>query len=171
MEDEHGLLITAKLDTDIAEGKRAYDLLKRGLIHQMSIGFIAEKTAWVESEESKSPWDGYREIRQLKLFEISLVQVAANQGAEVLEVKAGRAISKANEDKIRVAYEALGELLDSITETPDDEPDDSKPDDEPDDDTPDDSDKPEPDDGKAKKSFDPQWAKEISDFLSLANNQ
>lgn len=171
VEDEHGLLITAKLDTDIAGGKRAYDLLKRGLIHQMSIGFIAEKTAWVESEEAKSPWDGYREIRQLKLFEISLVQVAANQGAEVLEVKAGRAISKANEDKIRTAYEALGELLDSITETPDDEPDDSKPDDEPDDDTPDDSDKPEPDDGKAKKSFDPQWAKEISDFLSLANNQ
>ena len=97
VEDEHGLLITAQLDTDIAEGKRAYDLLKRGLIHQMSIGFIAEKTAWVEDEESKSPWDGYREIRQLKLFEISLVQVAANQGAEVLEVKAGRAISKANE--------------------------------------------------------------------------
>ena len=104
VEDEHGLLITAKLDTDIAEGKRAYDLLKRGLIHQMSIGFIAETTAWVEDEESKSPWDGYREIRQLKLFEISLVQVAANQGAEVLEVKAGRAISKANEDKIRTAY-------------------------------------------------------------------
>ena len=172
VEDEHGLLITAKLDTDIAEGKRAYDLLKRGLIHQMSIGFIAEKTAWVESEEAKSPWDGYREIRQLKLFEISLVQVAANQGAEVLEVKAGRAISKANEDKIRTAYEALGELLDSITETPDDDDtDDSKPDDEPDDDTADDSDKPEPDAGKAKKSFDPQWAKEISDFLSLANNQ
>ena len=95
------------------------------------------------------------------------MQVAANQGAEVLEVKAGRAISNANEDKIRTAYEALGELLDSITETPDDDDtDDSKPDDEPDD-----SDKPEPDDGKAKKSFDPQWAKEISDFLSLANNQ
>ena len=94
------------------------------------------------------------------------MQGAANQGAEVLEVKAGRAISKANEDKIRTAYEALGELLESITETPDDEPDDSNPDDEPDD-----SDKPEPNDGKAKKSFDPQWAKEISDFLSLANNQ
>ena len=173
VEDEHGLLITAKLDTDIAEGKRAYDLLKRGLIHQMSIGFIAEKTAWVEDEESKSPWDGLPgRFRQLKLFEISLVQVAANQGAEVLEVKAGRAIGKANEDKIRTAYEALGELLDSITETPDDDDtDDSKPDDEPDDDTADDSDKPEPDAGKAKKRFDPQWAKEISDFLSLANNQ
>ena len=138
----------------------------------MIIGVIAEKTACVEDEEWKSPWDVYREIRQLKLFEISLVQVAANQGAEVLEVKAGRAISKANEDKIRTAYDALEELLDAITETPDDDDhDDSKPDDEPDDDTPDDSDKPEPEDGKGKKSFDPQWAKEISDFLSLANNQ
>ncbi|MBW3090428.1 HK97 family phage prohead protease [Bifidobacterium miconisargentati] len=157
VEDEHGLLVTARLDTDIPEGKRAYDLLKRGLIHQMSIGFIAEKTAWVEDEESKSPWDGYREIRQVKLFEISLVQVAANQGAEVLEVKAGSAISKANESKIRVAYDALGELLDAITDTPDDEPDSDG------------------DDGKTadSKDFDPAWVREfneISDFLSLANH-
>lgn len=169
VEDEHGLLITARLDTDIPEGKRAYDLLKRGLIHQMSIGFIAEKTAWVEDEESKSPWDGYREIRQVKLFEISLVQVAANQGAEVLEVKAGRAISKSNEDKIRVAYDALGELLDSITDTPNDESDD-----EPDnpDGEPDESDK-AAGDGGTKKGFDPAWVREfneISDFLSLANH-
>ncbi|TPF97569.1 peptidase [Bifidobacterium sp. UTCIF-39] len=150
VEDEHGLLITARLDTDIPEGRRAYDLLKRGLIHQMSIGFVPEKTAWIDDEDSDSPWDGHREIRQLKLFEISLVQIAANQGAEILEVKAGRAISKANETKIRVAYDALGELLAAITDTPDDDPD------------------------EGTKDFDPQWAeefREISDFLSLANNQ
>ena len=162
VEDEHGLLVTARLDTDIPEGKRAYELLKRGLIHQMSIGFIAEKTAWVESDEPKGPWDGYREIRQIKLFEISLVQIAANQGAEVLEVKAGRAISKANEDKIRIAYDALGDLLDSITENPDDEPEESV-------------DGDAGDDGKpaANKGFGPDEAKEfkqISDFLSLANH-
>ena len=91
VEDEHGLLVTARLDLDLPEGKRAYELLQRGLIHQMSIGFLAEETAFVQ--DGKSAWDGYREIRQLKLFEISLVQVAANQGAEVLEVKSGRAIS------------------------------------------------------------------------------
>lgn len=168
VEDEHGLLITAKLDTDIAEGKRAYDLLKRGLIHQMSIGFIAEKTAWVESEEAKSPWDGYREIRQLKLFEISLVQVAANQGAEVLEVKSGRAISASNESKLRAALDSLHEVLDGI------DSDNKKPDDDTDDSTDDSSDQPDDstDDPKKKdqKSFDPQWAKEyqtISDFFSL----
>jgi HK97 family phage prohead protease len=167
VEDDHGLLITARLDLDIPEGKRAYELLQRGLIHQMSIGYIATQTAFVQTEGSDDPWDGYRELRQIKLFEISLVQIAANQGAEVLEVKAGRAISASNESKIRKAHDALSELLDSITETPDDlESDDSREDG-----------KASEDDAKKSaesehKDLDPKWAeefKQISDFLSLAN--
>lgn len=167
VEDEHGLLVTARLDLDLPEGKRAYELLQRGLIHQMSIGFIAEETAFVQN--GKSAWDGYREIRQLKLFEISLVQVAANQGAEVLEVKSGRAIS-ASESKLRAALDSLHEVLDGIDSA------DKKPDDDTDDSTDDSSDQPDDstDDSKRKdqKSFDPQWAKEyqnISDFFSLQN--
>lgn len=167
VEDEHGLLVTARLDLDLPEGKRAYDLLKRGLIHQMSIGFIAEETAFVQ--DGKSAWDGYREIRQVKLFEISLVQVAANQGAEVLEVKSGgRAISASNESKLRAALDSLHEVLDGI------DSDNKKPDDSSDDSTDDSGDEPDDsmDDPKKKdqKSFDPQWAKEyqtISDFFSL----
>jgi HK97 family phage prohead protease len=120
LEDDHGLLVTAKLDLDIPEGQRAYELLQRGLIHQMSIGYIPTQTAFVQTAGSDDPWDGYREIRQIRLFEISLVQIAANQGAEVLEVKAGRAISASNESKIRSAHDALAELLDSISETPQD---------------------------------------------------
>lgn len=166
VEDEKGLLITGRLDIDVPEIKRAYDLLKRGLIHQMSIGYIAEQSAWVDGEKG---WiDGYRELRKVKLFEISLVQIAANQEAEVIEVKAGRAISKANESKIRTAYDALGELLDSITETPDDRTEPDPPND-PDDD-PDDANDDKPESGA--KSFAPEWEREyktISDFFSLAN--
>lgn len=158
VEDDHGLLITARLDLDIPEGKRSYELLQRGLIHQMSIGYIATQTAFVQNDGADDPWDGYREIRQIKLFEISLVQIAANQGAEILEVKAGRAISKANESKIRKAHDALAELLDAITETPDD----------------DSGSKDDADDKSASsehKKLDPSWVEEykkISDFLSLA---
>lgn len=166
VEDEHGLLVTARLDLGLPEGKRAYDLLKRGLIHQMSIGYIAKETSFVQ--DGKSAWDGYREIRQVKLFEISLVQVAANQGAEVLEVKSGRAISASNESKLRAALDSLHEVLDGI------DSDNKKPDDDTDDSTDDSSDQPDDstDDPKKKdqKSFDPQWAKEyqtISDFFSL----
>ena len=135
----------------------------------MSIGFIAEETAFVQ--DGKSPWDGYREIRQVKLFEISLVQVAANQGAEVLEVKSGRAISASNASRLRAALDSLHEVLDGI------DSDSKKPDDDATDDSTDDS-SDKPDDStddpkkKDKKSFDPQWVEEyktISDFFSLEN--
>ncbi|NEG56140.1 HK97 family phage prohead protease [Bifidobacterium platyrrhinorum] len=190
VEDEHGLLVTARLDTSIPEGQRAYELLKRGLIHQMSIGFVAQKTAFVEDEESKSPWDGYREIREIKLFEISLVQLAANQGAEVLEVKAGRRAGKTDRETLRGIIAQLTEMAgpdDTEDDKPKDEPDTDKPasepadepaptatgddtadDDKPSDDTTDDTtDKPDdesdkPRDESDKKSFDPQsWAAEF----------
>ena len=94
------------------------------------------------------------------------MQVAANQGAEVLEVKSGRAISASNESKLRAALDSLHEVLDGIDSA------DKKPDDDTDDFDPTDTSTDDSDDSKRKdqKSFDPQWAEEyktISDFFSL----
>ena len=129
VEDEKGLAITGKLDIDSPEGKRAYEHLKSGRVHQMSIGYLAQETAWVKDEEAKYSWEGHRELRKVKLFEVSLVTVAANQAAEVTGVKAsgpefkkGRAISAANEEKIRAAHGALGEILQAIDGDPEGEP-------------------------------------------------
>lgn len=126
VEDDKGLAFVGKLDLDSPEGKRAYEHLKAGRVHQMSIGYIAQDTAWVK-DESDGRYGGHRELRKIKLFEVSLVTVAANQQAEVDEVKAalaeskaGRAISAANEEKIRAAYDALGEILDGLTGGADD---------------------------------------------------
>lgn len=91
VEDDKGLLITAKLDLDNEQGAKAYDLLKRGLIHQMSVGFVAEKSRVYWDEESGR---SLREIQQAKLFEISVVQIAMNQGAEILEVKNAKTAEK-----------------------------------------------------------------------------
>ena len=120
VEDEKGLAFVGKLDLESPEGKRAYGHLKAGRIRQMSIGFIAQETAWAKSEGDRY---SHREIRKIKLFEVSLVTCAANQQAEVDEVKAimdevkaGRAISAANEQKIRAAYDALGEILESLSD-------------------------------------------------------
>lgn len=125
VEDEKGLAFTGKLDLDSPEGKRAYEHLKAGRVHQMSIGFLAQDTAWVK-DENDGRYGGHRELRKVKLFEVSLVTVAANQQAEVDEVKAamgetkaGRAISAANEEKIRAAYDALGDILDAISDAGD----------------------------------------------------
>ena len=121
VEDEKGLAFVGRLDLESAEGKRAYEHLKAGRVHQMSIGFLAQETAWVKDEDSRHSWDGHREIRKIKLFEVSLVTMAANQQCEVDEVKAlaaeakaGRALSASNEQKIRSAVDSLNEVLASL---------------------------------------------------------
>lgn len=119
VEDEKGLLFEGRIDTSTAEGARVYELLKSGLVHQMSIGFIPEEGRIVTPDDAKSPFDVYREISKLKLMEVSVVTAAANQEAEITEVKRGRAISAANEERIRAAYDALGELLGSLDQKPD----------------------------------------------------
>lgn len=114
VEDEKGLLISAQLDIeDNPIAQQAYDLLKDGRVHQMSIGFVPTKTAWI-TEKGDGPWGGHSEFQQIKLFEISVVPVAANQQAEILAVKSGRAISSANEDKLRAALASLNEVLEGI---------------------------------------------------------
>lgn len=94
----------------------------------MSVGFLAQETAWVKSEGDKYQ---HREIRKIKLFEVSLVTMAANQQCEIDEVKsliaeakAGRALSASNEEKIRSAIESLEEVLSSIEDDQDDGSDD-----------------------------------------------
>ena len=131
MEDEKGLLISAQLDIeDNPTAQQAYDLLKDGRVHQMSIGFVPTKTAWI-TEKGDGPWGGHSEFQRIKLFEISVVPVAANQQAEILAVKSGRAISSANEEKLRAALASLNEVLEGIdsdnsSTSDEDKPDDSK---------------------------------------------
>lgn len=131
VEDEKGLLISAQLNIeDNPTAQQAYDLLKDGMVHQMSIGFVPTKTAWI-TEKGDGPWGGHSEFQQIKLFEISVVPVAANQQAEILAVKSGRAISSANEEKLRASLALLNEGLEGIDSdnsntSDEDKPDDSK---------------------------------------------
>ena len=66
-----------------------------------------------------------------------MVPVAANQQAEILAVKSGRAISSANEEKLRAALSSLNEVLDGIdsdnSASDEDKADDSKTGERPDD--------------------------------------
>lgn len=133
VEDERGLAFVGRLDLESAEGKRAYEHLKAGRVHQMSIGFLAQETAWVKSEGDKY---SHREIRKIRLFEVSLVTMAANQQCEVDEVKAiaaeakaGRALSASNEERIRSAIASLEEVLASLDDTSGDDGEESDEDD------------------------------------------
>lgn len=113
-EDDRGLKVTVQLDLENPNGAQAYKLAKLGVVKQMSFAYEVEEGAWVESSDEGS----FYELRKLKIFEVSLVQVGANQSTELLDVKArladvkaGRKISASNEEKLTKAIELIGEVL------------------------------------------------------------
>lgn len=104
-EDDHGLFFKAELDlSGNTYGRVVYEQLKDGRLDSMSFGYSVI--------DAKMSDRGY-ELKELELYEISVVPIPANREALITEVKAGRAISAKNMDLIRRAYEALGELLDA----------------------------------------------------------
>ena len=77
-ETQYGLLIEAELFTDIQQGQEVYKLMQRGVLDGLSIGYgILEE--FFE--------DGLRYIKDLKLWEISLVTFPANEHARVINLK------------------------------------------------------------------------------------
>lgn len=112
-EQDHGLWFKAQLDlSGDTYGRIVYEQLKDGRLDSMSFGYSIVDAA--------PTGEGY-ELRELKLFEVSVVPIPANDQALVTSVKAGRAISRKNLDLIRAAYEALGEILDQYGDEEDSE--------------------------------------------------
>lgn len=119
VEDEKGLRVRAQLDLETPKGAATYRLLKGRRISQMSFAYDVLEGAW----GTKDGQDVY-ELRKLKVYEVSVVPIGANQETEILGVKAaaaalagavkeGRVISAKNLDSLRSAYEAIGTVLSS----------------------------------------------------------
>lgn len=82
-EDEHGLRIRAKFDeeSDIAQYTRK--LVKEGRLSKLSFSYDTRDSAVVVLEDGRR----VRELRDIKLYEISLVPIPANPETEVIEAK------------------------------------------------------------------------------------
>ena len=77
--DSHGLLVEAALDLDNPTAKQAYNLLKKGMVSQLSVGIIPDDT---------QPADGgTRLIKHAQLLEISVTPSACNPQANITTVK------------------------------------------------------------------------------------
>ncbi len=128
VEDEHGLLVTAQLDVE-ENPKAAYvhRLLKGGRVKQMSFAYDVEEAAWVHSDDLGD----YQELRKLKLHEVSVVPVGANQETEVIGVKAaasallaakaGRVLSAKNLTSLREARDAIDAVITAASSEEDDQ--------------------------------------------------
>jgi HK97 family phage prohead protease len=129
-EDNIGLKVTAQLDLENPKAKQVYRMLKGRRINQMSFAYDVVDG----STENIDGADVY-EIRDMKLYEVSVVTVGANQETEILSVKqmptvadrlladykAGRVLSAKNERELRSAHEALGRVLSVLDGTPDEQ--------------------------------------------------
>ena len=87
-EDDRGLWIDGELDLEESAAARVHKLLRKGRVRQMSFAYDILEGAWVD----RKPEDGggYYELRKLRIHEISIVPVGANQETEILAVKAAR---------------------------------------------------------------------------------
>lgn len=98
-EDEKGLFFEAKI-ADTTLGKDAKALIEEGVVNEFSVGFIPIKYETIRNSEG-----GYEglDIKEIKLYEFSLVTLAANDQALMTDFKSA-------ED----AHEKLMEKFDAI---------------------------------------------------------
>ena len=87
-EDEYGLLIEAEFDPDNETAQYARKLVQEGRLYQFSFAYSVLDEAEVELDDGRKA----NELRKLDLYEVSLVQIPANQTAVVTEVKAAETI-------------------------------------------------------------------------------
>ena len=114
-EDERGLLITAEFDLSNPKAVYVRKLVQEGRVYQFSFAYDVLKAGEVELEGCGKAY----ELQKLEIFEISLVQIPANQNAIVEDVKsaskAGRRNSKADEDTLKGAVEKMQNLQEQLS--------------------------------------------------------
>ena len=140
-EDDTGLLVTAQLDLDNSKAAQVYRMLKGRRINQMSFaydvidgGMMSRPKVGTEGDDNPEV-ERFYELRQLKLYEVSVVTIGANQETEILavkqmptvaeriaqDIKAGRVLSVKNESELKQAHDAIGRVLVALNSTSDEE--------------------------------------------------
>lgn len=105
-EDERGLFIEAEYDKDNPRAQYVRKLVNEGRVYQFSFAYEVKDWATVTLEDGTKA----NELREIELFEVSVVQIPANSHATVEE-------SKAMEEKAGRRNSAKdSEVLESIAE-------------------------------------------------------
>ncbi len=112
-EDERGLLVVGEFDPDNERAQYVRKLAMEGRVYQFSFAFEVKSEGVVTLEDGTKA----NELRELELFEVSIVQIPANQHATIEEVKAyksGRRNSKADAEELRGIADAAQGIIDTI---------------------------------------------------------
>lgn len=116
-EDERGLFIEAEFDADNEKAQYVRKLVQEGRVYQFSFAFEILDQGSTTLEDGRKA----NELRELELFEVSLVQIPANQHATVEEIKAvdveqkaGRRNSAKDADELRNIASAANQILEVV---------------------------------------------------------
>lgn len=117
-EDDYGLYIEAAFDAENETAQYARKLVQEGRLYQFSFAYSVLDSEQVELEDGSKA----NELRKLDLYEVSLVQIPANQTAVVTEVKAIEDVAeslksgKRNSAKDSKELQRIGALAEEIKE-------------------------------------------------------
>lgn len=123
VEDDKGLRVTAQLDLENPKATQVYRMLKGRRVNQMSFAYDVLEGGDAEStDDATGAKQKFYELRKLKLYEVSVVTIGANQETEILAVKAnaealasgikeGRVLAAKHIDSLRAAQEAIGTVI------------------------------------------------------------
>lgn len=135
-EDDRGLLTRNQLDMENPKAVQVYRLLKGRRLSQMSFAYDVLEGGEAQREKSAGgDTEMVYELRKLKLYEVSVVPIGANQETEILAVKAAQSalrlgagdLNEKSRAEILTAIKALGDLLNGGQETNTSHTDPSKP--------------------------------------------
>jgi len=116
IEDDHGLLVKGRLNLAVQQGREAYELVKQGALSGLSIGFKTIKDKF----EGK-----IRHLKEIKLYEYSLVTFPANELAGVTSIKSMQEIDTAINRIMEASAERpelVGKAVEYLTALVQDEP-------------------------------------------------
>ncbi|AOE44357.1 capsid maturation protease [Gordonia phage Ghobes] len=122
-EDDNGLRVKAEFDLDNPTSAQVYRLVKSGRVSELSFAFDYLKYQDVEPDAEDNEFDGkwYRNVEEVKLYEVSVVPIGANPETEVLAVKSaldvltrGHAEGKRNEQFVKSARGILVSALEAL---------------------------------------------------------
>ncbi|WAB09057.1 capsid maturation protease [Arthrobacter phage Chridison] len=123
-EDDHGLLTLNQLDLESPKAAQVYRLIKGRRINQMSFAYDVLEGGWAERQkdpnDESAGSEEYFELRKLKLYEVSVVPIGANQETEITAVKAAAlaeqqlrqgTLSDSQFKSLLKTYHSIGDLL------------------------------------------------------------
>jgi len=123
-EDDHGLLTLNQLDLENPKAVQTYRLIKGRRINQMSFAYEVLEGGFAsrqkDPDDDKSETEEIYELRKLKLYEVSVVPIGANQETEITAVKAAELAERAMRDgrldrqtfeSLLKTYHSVGNLL------------------------------------------------------------